>query len=261
MYCKNCTASLRTDFSFCPSCGAKVIRNRLTVKNIWFDITERFFNIDNTFLSTFLHLFTKPHIVIEGYLAGVRKKYVNPVSYMAIALTLTGLMLFFLKRSFPEGLDFDLFNTGVYDQEVAKKMTDFMFTFHSALFLLYIPILAGCGYIAFKKKAYNYPEFVITFIYTQAQLSLFAVGTTLLVLAIAPDWYMSFSMISLLITIGYSLYVMKKMSNQTRGEFLFSVVAFLFMFGVGFALLSIIQNIAMANYIGLSFIEMMGPKR
>ena len=32
MICKNCNTSLSADSGFCNSCGAKVIRNRLTLK-------------------------------------------------------------------------------------------------------------------------------------------------------------------------------------------------------------------------------------
>ncbi|MDO6470350.1 DUF3667 domain-containing protein [Maribacter sp. 1_MG-2023] len=104
MECKNCHTNLRTDFSYCPDCGAKVIRNRLTVKNLWYDATERFFNIDNTFLITFKHLFTKPDEVIGGYINGVRKKYLNPTSYFTIAITLGGGYLLMYILSFSQML-------------------------------------------------------------------------------------------------------------------------------------------------------------
>ncbi len=45
MICKNCENSLQTDYSFCPDCGAKVIRNRLTIKNLLSDFIERYFNV------------------------------------------------------------------------------------------------------------------------------------------------------------------------------------------------------------------------
>ena len=99
MQCKNCGNQLRTDYSYCPNCGAKVIRNRITVKNLWFDIVDRYFNLDNTFLKTFLHLFTKPQIVIEGYINGIRRKYLNPISYLGISLTLSGFLVCLLYTS------------------------------------------------------------------------------------------------------------------------------------------------------------------
>ncbi|MCF7568510.1 hypothetical protein L3X37_09050 [Sabulilitoribacter arenilitoris] len=49
MNCRNCNNTLRTDFSFCPDCGSKIIRNRLTPKSLTYDFLERYFNLDNTF--------------------------------------------------------------------------------------------------------------------------------------------------------------------------------------------------------------------
>ena len=81
MECKNCSNQLSTNSDFCNSCGAKVIRNRLTLKNIFEHIIETFFNYDNKLLRTFIDLFKKPEKVIDGYINGVRKRYVNPISY------------------------------------------------------------------------------------------------------------------------------------------------------------------------------------
>ena len=106
MDCKNCELPLRTDYSFCANCGAKVIRNRLTLKSLWYDFTERFFNLDNTFLKTFKHLFSRPDDVIVGYINGTRKKYLNPVSYFTIALMLGGLFVYIHTEFFPDALDF-----------------------------------------------------------------------------------------------------------------------------------------------------------
>lgn len=81
MDCKNCNIPLTVTDDFCRSCGAKVIRNRLTLKNLFAHITETFFNYDNKLLKTILHLFTKPDYVIDSYVKGVRKKYINPISF------------------------------------------------------------------------------------------------------------------------------------------------------------------------------------
>ncbi len=40
MLCKNCETPLTTDSDFRKSCGVKVIRNRLTVKNLFENFTE-----------------------------------------------------------------------------------------------------------------------------------------------------------------------------------------------------------------------------
>lgn len=85
MNCKNCNLLLSDKASFCSNCGAKVIRNRLTFKNLIEYFSEQFLNYDNKFLQTFIHLFTKPEVVIESYINGTRKKYVNVISFFAIS--------------------------------------------------------------------------------------------------------------------------------------------------------------------------------
>ncbi|WP_255535075.1 DUF3667 domain-containing protein [Cellulophaga sp. E16_2] len=73
MECKNCTLTLEENHNFCADCGAKVVRNRLTIKNLFGDFAQRYLNIDNTFIRTFGKLFVAPEIVILGYINGVRK--------------------------------------------------------------------------------------------------------------------------------------------------------------------------------------------
>ena len=81
MHCKNCNTALTKTQNYCFECGAKVIRNRLTIKNLLAHFSEQFLNYDNNFLKTFLHLFTKPEVVIGGYIDGTRKKHVNVIPY------------------------------------------------------------------------------------------------------------------------------------------------------------------------------------
>ena len=86
MDCKNCSFLIQENDNFCPSCGGKVIHNRLTIKNLFEHFSEQFLNYDNKFLQTFIHLFTKPEVVIGGYINGTRKKYVNAISFFAISV-------------------------------------------------------------------------------------------------------------------------------------------------------------------------------
>lgn len=245
MECKNCQRPLRTDYIFCSFCGAKIIQHRLTLKNLWFDITERYFNVDNTFFKTFVHLFSRPEVVIEGYIEGVRKKYLNPISYLAIALTLSGIMVFFLRKSFPDGLNFDVFGTGTYSPEVNKKLTDFTLTFYSFLFLLYVPMFAFSTWLAFNKKRYLFTEHIVSAIYTQAHYSLMSFILTLILLWQSPESYMEFSMISLVLNVFYMLYVWKRISNLRMKSFAFYSFIFIMLSGFCFMVISLVQMVLM----------------
>ncbi len=212
MFCKNCERQLRTDFRFCPDCGAKIIRNRITLKNLWGDVVERVFNIDNTFLKTFGHLFSRPEAVIEGYIEGTRVRYINPISYLAIAITLSGFLIVILKNNIG-AIDFDVFGTG-FSSIAQQKIASFTFDYQSLVFVLFIPVMAIAGFLSFPEKDYNFSERLVIFMYTLAHYSISIFFPSLLILLLSTENYGSFSIIGILIMYAYSAYVIKRISRE-----------------------------------------------
>lgn len=243
MHCKNCDNSLRTDYSYCPDCGAKVIRNRLTVKNLWYDAIERYFNVDNTFLKTFLHLFSKPEVVIAGYIEGIRKKYLNPISYLGIAITLSGLLVFFMRKNSGQ-FDMDILGTG-QSQPWQDKFWDVILDYQAILFVLYIPMMAIAGWLNFQAKKYNFSERVVVFMYSLAQYSLGIFVPSLLILIFLPSFYMKFSLIAVLFMYFYAAYVIKRISLEKGIELWSKVLIFWMIFTFFYMSLSIIIPIIM----------------
>ncbi|HKL89945.1 MAG TPA: DUF3667 domain-containing protein [Allomuricauda sp.] len=237
MTCKNCDARLRTDFLYCPACGAKVIRNRITVKNLWVDFLERYFNLDNTFIRTFVHLFTKPEVVIEGYLQGIRRKYLNPISYIGIALTLSGIIVFLMAKSI-DFMEFDAFETGA-STVYQEKLMGFILDYQALIFLIYIPLMAISGWLCFDEKKYNFAERVIIFMYALAHFSLFIFIPSVLLLLFNPEHYITFSLIASLSMIVYSSYVIIRISGS-KGM---ALVARLFLFYTIFGILYLFTSI------------------
>lgn len=78
MHCKNCQTKLEGEKKFCTNCGAKVINHRLNLKTVMEEFFATFISWDNKFLKTFKHLITKPQLVANSYLDGVRKRYMQP---------------------------------------------------------------------------------------------------------------------------------------------------------------------------------------
>ena len=240
MECKNCGTPQRTDFNYCPNCGAKVIRNRLTIKNLFYDVTERYFNLDNTFIKTFVHLFTNPQWVLESYISGVRRKYLNPISYLGIALTLSGLSLFLLRKFAFEKIDFGSMGSTL-NPEVAKKIMTFSLDFSSFFFLLYIPVLAVSGWILFNKNKYNFTEFVIVALYTLAHFSIISFFISVLLIFAFPEGYLSLSYYMILLMALYSAYVL----NKLNGRSIIKSVLYLLFFGIGFLGIGILINLVL----------------
>ncbi len=207
MNCKNCQTPL-TDYRYCPACGAKVVVNRLTFKNLTYDITEQYLNLDNTFNRTFIRLITKPEEVIDSYIQGVRKRYLNPLSHLGIALTLSGILIFVMQKTMTPELFF------AYGEElpekVATKLYDTVFDFTSLFFILYIPVFGIAGYLTFNKKDYFLSEYLIAYIYIMAQWSIAVFPVSLFVLIAAPEYYVSLSFPMLFVLVFYCLYTMQR---------------------------------------------------
>jgi hypothetical protein len=157
---------LSQDDDYCNQCGAKIIRNRLTIKSLFHNINETFFNYDNKFLRTFINLFRKPEDVIVGYIGGMRKKYVDVISYFALAITLSGLQILFLSKL---DMDMSLYDTskdlGKQQQAMFDNFYKFTTEYQSLMMLLYIPFYALLAKLLFRRyKKFNYTEMLVIFL-------------------------------------------------------------------------------------------------
>ncbi|OUR92174.1 hypothetical protein A9Q87_06730 [Flavobacteriales bacterium 34_180_T64] len=172
MVCKNCQTELLSKSDYCNTCGGKVIRNRLTIRNLFEHISETFFNYDNKLLRTFINLLTKPEDVIGSYIAGVRKKYVNVISYFALAISITGLEYFILNKFYPEAIDISALSA----KGLESFTNDIMMTiqeYQSFVLMAFIPIYAIIAKIVFfNLKKFNFTEHLVIFMFITAQLSI-----------------------------------------------------------------------------------------
>lgn len=179
MECKNCHARLQETDNYCNNCGAKVIRKPITFRNFIADFSAQFLNYDNKFLQTFIVLFSNPKEVIGGYLQGTRKKYVNVISYFAIAITLSGLQIYIVNKYFPEILDLSAI-TAAGSEEFSKKNMEFVNEYQSLVMMLYVPIYAFLAKLVFwRNKKFNYAELVVIFTYILSQISIIGSVLTL----------------------------------------------------------------------------------
>ncbi len=217
MNCKNCEISLSEANDFCKSCRAKVIRNRLTLKNLFAHITETFFNYDNKLLKTILHLFTKPDYVIDSYVNGVRKKYINPISFFGLALTLTGFSIFIIGKFYKQYLNFsDIFGENkMYSNEFSKNWmensADFSLEYSSLMFTLMIPSFALISWIVFLNKRYNLTEHIIIYLYSMSLYSIFSILFGFIILLIAPEKYLTYGIYMYLLVFIYHCYLLTRL--------------------------------------------------
>lgn len=226
MDCKNCGSSLRSDFDYCPSCGAKVIRNRLTIRNIWQDLSFQVFNLDNTFLKTFRHLFSRPETVLNSYISGTRKRYMNPISYFAIAITLSGILFFVLRNIYEVNLTGNSFS----DKQTTANM-EFVFDYQGLLSYLIMPIYAAMTWLLFiDKKKLNYTEHLVANAYITGQTSFVQVLVCLPLFGLFEIKYDVFNWIFLILVVIYQFYVLGSVHRTKFWSTFFRSLAYLILF-------------------------------
>lgn len=224
MTCKTCDNSLRSDFSYCPNCGAKIIRNRLTLKNIWQDLSFQVFNLDNTLFKTFKNLFSKPEVVVESFISGARKKYMNPISYFAIAITLSGLLFYVMRNVY----EINLTQSSFSDSNTPNM--DFIFDYQGLIAYLIVPIYALMTRLLFlDSKKLNYTEHLVANAYTTAQTSFVQVIICLPLFGFFEIRYDIFNWFFLLAAIIYQFYVFKRIFQIGLGSAILRGLGYLFM--------------------------------
>lgn len=235
--CKNCHTSLLLDQRYCPNCGAKRIYNRLNTRNLLEDFSERFLNVENAFLRTFFALFIKPEDVINGYVNGLRKRYMSAFSYFAVALTLGSIYLFLFRNWFIEESDFSSFLYG-FDEGLTKgmdspemefgnKIADVLFDYYSFFTFIFIPFYAIISKVVFwNYKKYNFIEHVVIFLYAYSQTQI--VTNLLLILFIWTSMgTLAISSMLSVFPFFYTAFVLYRVFDLTLEKLLLKTLLFL----------------------------------
>ena len=199
MFCKNCNNNLINQADYCHNCGEKIIRNRLTLKNLFHLYAQTFFNFDNKFFQTFVNLFSKPEVVVTAYIDGLRKKYINVISYFALALTLVGLEYYIINNYFPGFSDLSTV-TAKGTEHFTNSVLKFIQGHQSLLLIGMIPVFAFLiKGVFYKITTYNYTELLVVLIYVFAHTTII----TAIISIISASFGLKLS------AIGYELIVLK----------------------------------------------------
>ena len=244
MICKNCRLNLHQNSDYCNKCGGKIIRNRLTFKNLFEHISETFFNYDNKLLRTLIDLTKQPETVIGGYISGVRKRYVNPISLFGLTLTLVSLEWLLLRKLYPNLLNLSALSVGGNESSL-NSVFSFVQDYSSIIMMLLVPIYAIISRtVFFDKKQYNFVEHIVALIYMMAYVSL--VGIVINFVFLSSDFDMGkITYINMPIQIIYISYCFKRLYKTSLVEIIgrafmsFFVYIIIYIFIVAVILISI----------------------
>lgn len=259
MHCKNCNTELRTNQHYCDECGAKVIRNRLTLKVIAHQINNEFFSLDNRLLRTFITLFTKPEDVIVGYIKGTRKKYIDVIQYFAFSLTLAGLQVFIMSVFFSDLMEMNLYE-GMKDMpgQEHNPFRDLNFeafnNYQGLIYILGVPISTFSTWFVYyivKDRRLNFTEHLVLNLYYSAQVIIITAVLSITFLILGLNYFIVSSII-ILPLFWYLYYVLRRVFRDPFWETVAKFLLVSIIYGFLYILLMFILAIGLALYFYLT---------
>ncbi|GAA5039054.1 hypothetical protein GCM10011506_37730 [Marivirga lumbricoides] len=166
--CINCEKS--TVGKFCHHCGQKQGVSRLTWYSIFGELQKRIFGFDNNYLRTVKDLTIRPQAVINSIIEGNRVKYVGPVGYYFVMLTIYILVMSILDIDMAEMMGYVHSSINEDESQRAMQMQLNQYigdNFRLTAFLM-MPFFILGVWIIFKNKGYNFLETSVINFYGQA---------------------------------------------------------------------------------------------
>lgn len=254
MNCKNCNTQIASDFKFCNNCGAKVVQKRITVKNLFSNVFQNVFGWDNKFFFTVKTLINSPDKIFHEYIAGTRKKYMNPFAFLVIGMTIS-IFLFnaftddFLNISkemnikqmdfMAEKLGGDFESTEFRQQQLeqAEQTQSIILKYFNLFTFILLPVYTFIAFLVYRKP-YNYGEHLVINTYIQGLGFLFTSIFFVLSVLINPIFYF----LTLLILFIYYTYAYGKLYKLKIPE---SILKLLKFFGIliGFIIILMVLTI------------------
>ncbi|RAR48949.1 DUF3667 domain-containing protein [Flavobacterium lacus] len=248
MSCKNCQKLLLAEDKFCSNCGAQVVTQKLTVKKVIHEFSERYLSFDNKFLSTYKTLFTHPEWVVNGYLEGLRVRYVNPITYLIIAVTLSGISIYLIKRGYFGEIDFKSMQGNDKIPFDMKEYMNTIYDYNSVMVFLSIPLLAFISKIVFfNYKQFNYAEHNLIYFYTYSQSSISVLLMIPFLLFLKIEFYY-YSILTFTFLLVYHCFALKRIFNLTGKQLIKKTLLFLLMLTLLYIIFIIIAAILMIIY-------------
>jgi hypothetical protein len=91
--CLNCEAPLPDQARFCPTCGQKTATRRLTLRDIGHELWHALTHTDHSVFGLIKALLRRPGLVAAEYVAGHRKRYFNPFTFLVVTVGLSALVI------------------------------------------------------------------------------------------------------------------------------------------------------------------------
>lgn len=205
--CKTCKELISEKYNFCPNCGARQVKKRLSIKLLLKNLIFVVSNLDFSFYRTSKWLLIKPETVTIAYINGVRKVINPPLQYAFIVLSVYSLFQFFFsdfldlatKNNFLSGFRDGFNNYETSSNQRYENMNDAINWLQSRnQFITFsmIPFISLFSSLLYRKKTYNLAEYTVLSIYTVSFITILSVSIGLILAPIGNETAIEYYVIS-----------------------------------------------------------------
>lgn len=182
---------------FCQDCGQKAAIVRLHPNGLARDFFSLLLDLETGLWRTFLGLLRRPGEVAREYVAGRRRRFLNPLNYLFFALAAYFLVATALDLRTSDMTSARLRVTDGQEQEqqeASQALVDVLDRHQRIWILAGIPVYAWVLGLCFRRRGFNFAEGCVPLLYCIAQTTLLVrlpillwmglTGQSLLVLAL-----------------------------------------------------------------------------
>lgn len=211
MTCKNCQAP--TSGAYCAACGQQTHIHRITMGHLGHEVTHALTHADKGFLLLIKELLTRPGVVAREYLAGKRKKYFNPFTFLVITSALYAFISY--KSGYSIAMvapDSAASNRSPYYQEVMEVVVQ---NGKLLMLILIVPLFAILSWLFSIRSRFNLSENFVLQAFVVGQINVVRVLIFIPAFLIAPAtirWniYVYEALFALYLTVTYHQFFQNK---------------------------------------------------
>lgn len=167
--CRNCGYEVIGEY--CHHCGQKRDVHKLAWRSLFEELQKRWFGFDNNFARTVKDLTIAPRKVISATIEGIRVRYIGPIGYYFLMVTLFVLAISFLDVDMTEmskEIASAMSTAETPEQEALQMEINRKIYGNFRLFsFLLMPFFILATWIVFKNKKYNLLETSVVNFYGQ----------------------------------------------------------------------------------------------
>jgi len=168
--CVNCGNEIQSHY--CGECGQRKLVSRISFASLFQDLQDKLLGLDTKYLRTVVDLTYKPGYVARSYINGNRRRYVGPVAYFFLAVTLLVILTSVLN------IDMVHYTAGTTEnitpRDISNNQAEFQQATQQWIFanlkiisFFFIPFYIIATLILFRKNGYNLLENAVFIFFAQ----------------------------------------------------------------------------------------------